>query len=92
MLCDILLDMYHYYKLLQKYMSAGCLHPSRQSCILCLSSMAQSEREDTEYTFLEYTEKGFVLLIVVDYFMLVMRYSRFFVNWKSKYECFYRSW
>ncbi len=45
------------YKLLQKYMRAGCLHPSRQSFILCLSSMAQSEREDTEYTFLEYTEK-----------------------------------
>ncbi len=38
-------------------MRAGCLHPSRQSFILCLSSMAQSEREDTEYTFLEYTEK-----------------------------------
>ncbi len=34
---------------------AACQHPSRQSFILCLSSIYGPEWEDTEYTYLEYT-------------------------------------
>ena len=45
------------FKLLQKYKRAGCTHPCRQSFILCLTSMVQSEKEAEDCTYLEFTKK-----------------------------------